>query len=510
MNIRLYTALLLLMLPLAASAQQENVISYYAVGNSMDGQPQIGDANVLRFYPVFAMREYIDTVRVTIYYGPHVYSRMADSYDDGRYWQVLLPKFELGEAIQRVEVETSMDLKEHPLLTEYNKVIDELKKAFAEFKKRLEADPRPFENLIAEKVASTLDTFNTGIREDIRAALDDDMKAYVVSTGHTAPPDDIEGLICRLQAICRCAESKDACVDANMRETFRKLIARLEAFTGKARKEGDAETKKMKEEGEFFAGLRKKADDAAKLAIERTTQGLPQFKQQLQASVPSMITAAVKDAASNSIGDFDSLLIVFTRLRDSLRNVIASESYDRLIDTMYAGPGVRKSDVIFDEGTLKRARILYRNYKLTLRTMPALDPAERMGIFRARYVPFIVLGKDYTTPFTGGNAVFEIGLGFSNVSVASDDFIIPDFSLKRLGVAFAISSALFGDKAETRALALTYDFNSYGSLGLGANFPGNSTNRAKAGTKVESYISFGINKLAFEKVLTGLAGLFNQ
>ena len=58
---------------------------------------------------------------------------------------------------------------------------------------------------------------------------------------------------------------------------------------------------------------------------------------------------------------------------------------------------------------------------------------------------------------------------------------------------------LFNDDAEIIDLALTYDFNSYGSIGIGGNF---------AHHEVHPHISFGINKKAFEAVLTGLAGLF--
>jgi hypothetical protein len=76
---------------------------------------------------------------------------------------------------------------------------------------------------------------------------------------------------------------------------------------------------------------------------------------------------------------------------------------------------------------------------------------------------------------------------------------VPEFSLRRLGVAFVITNQLFSKDAVVRALALTYDFNSYGSIGIGANFPGE---------RVELYVSFGINKKAFEDVIGELGKLF--
>ncbi len=60
----------ILLLVLAAWVQcvgqqpEANVISYYAVGNSLDGQPMVDMPNVLRFFPVFAMRREIESVSV--------------------------------------------------------------------------------------------------------------------------------------------------------------------------------------------------------------------------------------------------------------------------------------------------------------------------------------------------------------------------------------------------------------------------------------------------------------
>lgn len=94
-----------------AQVMESNIISYYAVNNSLDGQPMIEQMNKLRFFPVFAMHEKIDTVTVTIYHGPKIYTRDAVSYNNKKYWEVLLPSFDLGDAIQRIEVEVKFGLK---------------------------------------------------------------------------------------------------------------------------------------------------------------------------------------------------------------------------------------------------------------------------------------------------------------------------------------------------------------------------------------------------------------
>ncbi len=189
---------------------------------------------------------------------------------------------------------------------------------------------------------------------------------------------------------------------------------------------------------------------------------------------------------------------------DSVKRNLAADLEVGLTDTSYIGPSVTSSDLVIGDD-LKSARILYRNYKGSLRRMPALDPAERMGIFRIRYVPFPIVGSDTNPrmnlkrPFAAGSpAVFEVGLAFGDALVPGDDFVVPAFSWQRLGVAFAITQQLFSDSAQVLALAVTYDFNSYGSIGVGANF---------AGKAAHGYLSFGINKQAFDALMKGIAGV---
>ena len=195
---------------------------------------------------------------------------------------------------------------------------------------------------------------------------------------------------------------------------------------------------------------------------------------------------------------------MYTMAADTLVRRLRHEIEMGLVDTLYSGPSVRPSDLVIDP-SFTSARILYRNYKRELRYMPALDPAERMGIFRIRYVPFPVAGlpgNPKTTlrgPFGENPTVFEVGLAFGDAIVPGDEFVVPEFSSKRLGVAFAVTEKLFNDDARIIGLVLTYDFNSYGSIGIGGNFAQHETN---------PYFSFGINKKAFEAVLSGLAGLF--
>lgn len=478
-----------------------NVLSYYAIGNSLDGQPMIERPNVLRFYPVYALRDYIDTVRVTIYYGPHIFTRNADPYDGQRYWQVLLPKFVLGEAIQRIEVETSMDLSQHPLVVRYQTLLDSLQRQLKEVQDGLKS------------TASEIQEAVRGISNNAGQALG----AYRIAVDATRKPGElvtvtfppvnrgnepsIQTLICNLQVLCKKLSESSLCVDSLLR-------AQLPPLTEQLRKLSMGEIEKdvtlVPDLTVVDSTCRSELLEQAATTLIRIDSSIDRYQNLLADTVAKIV--------QENMGGSDALLTTFTTAYDSLRSLIAAESYDQLTDTMFAGPGVRKGDVILMMvGRIVRARILYRNYKTTLRNLPALDPAERLGIFRLRYVPFVVRGKDYTTPFSStSTAVFEVGLGFSNVAISGDDFVIPDLSLRRLGIAFAVTSKLFSDEATIRALVVTYDFNAYGSIGIGANFPGQRSKPGDVQPLYQSYISFGINKLAFEQLLVGLSGLLNR
>ncbi|HVZ38165.1 MAG TPA: hypothetical protein VHI13_02735 [Candidatus Kapabacteria bacterium] len=297
----------------AQDGDRKNVISYFAAGNTVDGQPRITEQNVLRFFPLYSMRDAIDTVIVSIYVDNDAFSGLAYKYDGGRYWEIQLPEFHLGQAIQRVEAEVRGRVPEG---------------------------------------------YATG-REKAPKRPDTDAHTLLLAESNVVPTD---------------------------------------------------------------GGRR--------------------------------------------------------------------------------GDSLTSGDVIlYGERGTQRIRILYRNYKPALRRMKALDPSESVGIFRARYVPFALIGSSLKRPLAAGaGAIFEVGLAFGDQIVSGDAFVLPEFSVNRLGVAFAITDQLFSDSARVLAIALTYDFNSYGSLGLGANFP--------PGGKTTTYVSLGINRTAFQELLRQIQRVF--
>lgn len=451
-----------------------NVLSYYAMGNSIDGQPMVEMANVLRFYPVFALRDFTDTVIVTVYYGPYVYTDIARPMDNKHYWEARLPRFELGEAIQRIDVRTTIDISKHPIRQRILAVYDSIKIKLDSFldaaKKNL--DPNKANKLIEnlEKSIGTLMISLNTLNNTIKSKND------IIKIDQNCDTASLNDIIKKLSDTTSFTDTT----------RLNDLISKIETYLSEKRS-------KINNIDNWHNEL-----NTSQQKVNQTIQD------DLETNRKS-IQAAIKKGY-DTLFEFNKIItsqIITTS--NSLRDDIANESYEQITDTNYSGPSVRKGDVIIGENK-DRIHILYRNHKTSLRQLPALDPVESMGLFRIRYIPFVIAGENLMTTFTGDNsAVFEVGLAFGDVRVSGDDFVKPELSIRRLGVAFAITNRLFGEDARIRALALTYDFNSYGSIAAGVNFPGKDV---EVGTINESYISFGINKRAFEQLLKGLTGLF--
>jgi hypothetical protein len=424
-------------LPAALFSQSNvNVLSYYASDNSMDGQPVIEEVNVLRFFPVFAISDSVKSVTTTIYYGPNIYTRPAVRQEEGKYWETLLPVFNLGEAIQRIEVKVQFST---------NKYFREQYEAIQNTKK--------------------LDMAN----------FEDSIKTLKKKFG-----DQIKDINSKLQS--------EFGITSNQALKLQKAIGKKNYKTKR---------------NSFLADNKSDSTNTGSKSkeVENDTTIIDTTRLDNLILSRKIYLENYKYDFSQSFRISNEYNTRISELTDKLKKQLLTE----ISDTNYTGPGIRKSDITISED-FETATILYRNYNYGLRRMPALDPGERMGIFRVRYVPFPITATPdnpqmtLLVPFQEGSpAAFEIGLAFGGDIVPSDKHVNPVMSWSRLGVAFAITEKLFKDDAQIIALALTYDFNSYGSLGFGANL---------AQGEAHPYASFGINKKAFEEVVKGLASLF--
>ncbi|MBN1302306.1 MAG: hypothetical protein JW995_13905 [Melioribacteraceae bacterium] len=417
---RIFIILALCVTSLAAQ-QNYNALNYYAVDNSVDGQPQTDNPNLIRFFPVYSLKDSVKEVEITIYYGDKIFTSLTDKMSGGKYWQALLPQFKLGEAIQRIEAKMKFG-------------IDELYK----------------QELIAlRRMRSKIWLFNKEIRDKLNSILvwvDPDYKQYITASivEKFYSSDDLNAY--------------NAAQDISF---IKRFISDTNWYIYKA--------DSVKEKAEV------------------------------------MLTLLVEDKqVSETIRNYTSRYKII-KSEDSIKAHIYENIIGYYSDTTFSGPAIRKSDLLIDD-SIQYATILYRYYKNNLRYRKALDPAERLGIFRLRYIPFPITGtpaKSKVSLLSPGSinspVVFEIGLNFGDEVVSGDATLKPTLSINRLGVAMIITEKLFKSDAQILGVALTYDFNSYASIAVGRNL---------AQSKSYPYYSLGINKKAFSELLNGIASIF--
>ena len=519
-----------------SSSSEENIISYYAVSNSLDGQPMIDMQNILRFYPIYAMRDSVTSVNVTIYYGKNIFTRDADKMDNGKYWRVLLPNFNLGEAIQKIEVEVKFEfyLLLNHLVNQINKT-KEMKENELMLKiKKYHDEKKWIINTTIKDLSETI----KNLEEHCKIESDEEnnsLNRYLnrITRSKEIYYNQLELLFLKLDEI----SSKYLNIGLNYEEIYK--LGRYERFD-ETRKEyfyNRDSLQKFEYEKKMIDGINLDSLDSIlnesknienkiiplEEKFEKSMNELYREYEKKQLSYQNLtdkcnenIFKVKKDLEKESRKIFqldEQIKLEKDRYdqylkfnEDNLRAKIIAIVFEELVDKSHTGPSVQKSDVVVNKD-LSGARLLYRNYKENLRKMLAADPAERLGIFRIRYVPFPIVGlpdgsKTKLIPFSGDGSkqVFEIGLSFGDAIVPGDDFVVPEFSIKRLGIALAISEKLFSSDAQIKAIALTYDFNSYGSIGIGGNF---------AQDVIRGYASFGINQKAFQQLLKAIAGIFN-
>lgn len=476
----------------------DNIISYYAVGNSLDGQPLIDTKNSLRFFPVYQFRNKMQKVNVRVYVGSTIWDRNAIKSEDGSFWQAGLPDFKLGEAIQRLEVETQMifglyendgynsDNKLKNYIELINRSQNNLINSENEFTNLSEEVTNKFKNK-SEGISSQLDQILLSLKE-IQNDNSNNKKRKEFN-------QNIENDLNKLKSDL---ENK---VIIPLKNEIEKPDSENNSSLDTLLTEVNNNVKFIKSDLEELS--KKNFYDGEASILKDNIEKMKNVLNEINSSFGNLI-------GNNSLKFADKIAENINKLqnsKDSLRNYIFQEITSQLTDSNLSGPSIRKSDIVIkiDNNNNIIVNMLYRNYKTTLRQLPALDPAERLGIFRVRYIPFPVVGNKLYRPLTDNSlAVFEIGIGFGDVAVTGDEFIKPTLSFDRLGVAFAISNKLFDSSAQIVALALTYDFNVYGSIGAGVNFIDPEGNQ-----KLKTYFSFGINKKAFEFLVVNIAKIFN-
>lgn len=609
--IRVLTVLFFLFIVLQAIGQKKkiNVLSYYAVNNTIDGQPKVDQINVLRFYPVFAFRSVTEEVKITVYYAGEVYRREAIANSDSLYWEAKLPDFRLGESIQRYEVETRIRLE---LLEEYWDKLEEYKSSYTDIIDDLnkiedKIDPVYWNNLgnsvnssinsIKEKkdvVISSLSSFIQDknqyskeverIQKYIKTELKDNLQQLLVQMrGDTTHLDSLlgkpgaynntgkihsdtlrtrlilirEGLKLSYQDYYRedtifIKKAFDSLKNAlpnfnnqrildalaNSKSRLRSIFeshdppfGSIDTLQRIASEQDSTEYNEAYEKTKKALGLYWNSVTQRALPQDSVIAELKMLKDSIWAIngsdlvlIKQAIDSNLQQAIDPIRGVSLELNVVQGKIREmngfnfsaeslnelmsgmmAIRDTVKVNLIEELTDTKFSGIDIQKSDIVLGD-SLKWAKILYRNYKLKNRDLPALDPGEELGVFRLRYIPFPVVGNQLAGPARSGfPIVFEAGVAFGNRTIVSNELFDPAFSARKLGIAVAFTPKFFSDDAEILALVLTYDFNTYASIGVGANF-----GMMENGKTPNTYFSLGINQRVFQELTQAIKNVFNQ
>lgn len=554
-------------------AKKENVLSYYAIRNQVDGQILAGETNLLRFHPVFKHRPMIDTVIVALYYGSDEFTGYAEKRDAGRFWQLTLPLFDLGESIQKIEVEVKMGvgarsanqmarldsiksdlvqlvaLNSSSALARKQSEIDSshlLIEIAKKFRRYLGSDTAAFEQIfglgsfsnpsgpkmlkyVTNRVAfvrgfvdSQLRKLNQAITlkeaEDLKSSRNQSSNA--TSADSASIINNYKGLVAAFESVGFYSSGTASALsemqnisDSNVTKNY--TIKNLDSLFV-----NDVDSFKQN------AGIQDPTkflrDARAAFAVSRNEYLWDSIYFGFDEALDEALSVREQSERSASESEWSpslesSLQLVATYTEMPTENDIYAQEASLSKDSsdLAMGPSVEPADVHVSPD-FKRVNILYRNYNDGLRRLPALDPSERVGIFRLRYIPVAVtqFGKmddsgrvveddesELATllPSSAVAPVFELGFAFGETYAASDQEIISELSVKRLGVALALTSKLFNKDAQLIGAAITYDLNSFVSLGAGVNL---------AHSDYPPYYSLGVNKRLFERALKAVADGF--
>ncbi|MEQ9229093.1 MAG: hypothetical protein RIF46_00310 [Cyclobacteriaceae bacterium] len=483
-TIWLWTVWFFVLCPVIVRAQDTNVLSYYAVSNSIDGQPLINKTNVLRFFPVFALRDSTHSVKVTVYYGNKIDIEYAVRKEDGLYWESTLPKFEIGDAIQRYEVETGVSYNSVNFDQAINRYRDDVSNRFQQVLNKLVKDSIAANGLDetilnTEKSIDAINLFNK-VEAD----------SFITKTEFDRIMKELKSTIERQVRYMYANEEVAKIISIRSDSSIQR--DRLSALIDTLRVDSVYPIESLNSALQMLSPEMKakpKIDTAQLRSVKNSLKQLDDTYRKLQLD-------GIRVSTKNDY--LTKYVLSSTIVQDSLKRRLLHEIYN----PNFSGAGIQQSDIKFDEH-YKNVSILYRNYRGENRSLVALDPAEKLSIFRVRYVPFPVVGnKLYGPAHPEAPPVFEIGVTFGNQVIASNEYVKPEFSIQRLGIAVAVTPKLFQPDAEIQALLLTYDFNAYASIGIGANFGTLKDDKGRM-----SYLSFGINQRAFRALLNGIGQL---
>ena len=510
-------------------------------------------------------QEAIANVELYYFVQNDVYKSVLTQKDEGRYWEAILRDFQLGESIQRVEVVVECTEQElDKILAKYGiPDIEENDKTKYLLIRR--GDDRALSLLgnrlmITQKLYSSVNNINVKI-EDLKSAIrrleirnENTFKSSIDSLGmlssklneldsQTTILEGTQGLIKSFQDSL--LTIYDDLLDST--NTFNQsVVAKMERhklLTDRLNSLPDSVFTFNVDSLRTELMRVSSADTASIETLESIVRLLDTHHRRLRSgeNVPDTIFKEIKRhrnyneelrdlrnivenyySSLTKVSQYDSIKIVaadfesiggkllkdFSSAIDQTisqdqQNVLPPVPQNQDSRLYFAYVENRRSsmlDLKFKEG---KVQYTYRNDKESLQYLQADDPQERLGIFRARLIPFAFYDEPNVQDdfrWQRGKVIYEIGMNFGYTIVKGDHFKPKFFDMNRMGIAVGITADTFSDNPTFVSAAFSYDINTYSSISFGANLIENP----------RPYIGIGINARAFRDLVANSSRLFGQ
>jgi hypothetical protein len=512
-KIIVFNIMLMSMFALFGQTRKErpNIINYFASNNQIIGTPMVDQDNEFRFYPDLSFQDAITGIEVYYFVLNDVYKHHLTKREDGRYWSCIIRDFSLGEAIQRVEVIVDCKVDDlNKTLSHYGLKSISIKD-FNPYLLLRRGEDRTLYNIALyenlklegqeenEKLSSKLEELNLSI-------VNLDTKTEQVST-------KLKDIISGQESLAKTYNKlgKDySSFQANLQriETKYRAIKELPSEElDKLKVMADTTQKKYEK---FTAEIH---NNPISVFAEHVTTVNRELKTDFNIFKTTLDTSVVREIGlkykaiqekikSLTLADIPTN---YEREREAIRQIGAGAE-NRLYSAYVENRAASILDMRYKKSDNSIIQFNYRNDKQSLQYLQAGDPQEKLGIFRARLVPFPFYSQSNIGTVTAddnfkwqrGKVIYEIGINFGYAIVKGDHFIPKFFDINRLGLGIGISADTFSDKPTFLSVSLTYDMNTYTSLSFGANL------MEKSGF----YLGVGINARAFKDLVKNSGALF--
>lgn len=490
---RIITLLLFVLNFSYANAQKEkpNIINYFASNNQIIGVPFVDYENTFRFYPDATFQKAIENVNVYYFVSNDVFKSHLLKREEGRYWECRLRDFELGESIQRVEVVVECNKNELIKLLAVRglKFNDEDDYSLDHFLLLRRGDDR----IIRQYV-----TIN-----DLKNQLEENYST-IFRTAFADLDTTIDNWITNQQK--KVNERQQEWIRKGILEQLsRNELLKVEDVLKFTKYLKDSISTKITDSDSFKIHkdtLINLIDSIQNLIIPYDTQAISKKLKKItfNSEEISLITPEIK--LNELMAELPKLQFSYKEEDQHFPDVQNPELYFAYVENRRSS----MLDMQYKDGDKKLVQFTYRNNKQSLQYLQADDPQEKLGIFRARLIPFSFYSQNRTDEnveeefkWQRGKVIYEIGINFGYAIIKGDHFKPKFFDMNRLGIGIGITADTFSEEPSFLSVSLTYDINTYASFGFGAMLI----------NEPQPYFSIGINARAFKDLVANSRKLFS-